>query len=171
MDTHPPEAGIDYRAIVDGLPGLFVILDAGLRIVGVSDAYNQATMTRREDMLGKTMFEVFPDNPGDPRADGVRNLYTSLRRVLQSCQPDTMAVQRYDVRRPGPDGGFEERYWSPVNTPVLDADGRVRYIVHKATDVTAFMRHQRQGPASPGTPRCAGPPGRAVGGGGVRAVP
>ena len=31
-----------------------------------------------------------------------------------------------------------------------------RYIVHKATDVTAFMRHQRQGPASPGTPDALG---------------
>lgn len=140
------EEDIDYRAIVEGLPGLFVILDAQLTIVGVSNAYNRATMTRREDMLGKTMFEVFPDNPDDAQADGVRNLHASLQRVLMSAAPDTMAVQKYDVRKPEQEGGgFEERYWTPINSPVLDGDGRVRYIIHKAEDVTEFIRLKQKG--------------------------
>lgn len=80
---------MDYHAIVYGLPGLFVILDAELTIVAVSDAYNQATMTRRDNMLGKSMFQVFPDNPGDPSADGIRNLLASLKRVLASRSSDS----------------------------------------------------------------------------------
>ena len=137
---------IDYRAIVENLPGLFVILDDALRIVGVSDAYNRSTMTRREEMLSRSMFEVFPDNPGDPSADGVRNLHASLRRVLKSAVPDTMAVQKYDVRKPSQEGGgFEERYWSVINSPVLDANGRIRYIIHKAEDVTEFIQLKHKG--------------------------
>jgi len=132
---------MDYRAIFEGLPGLFVVMEADLTIVEVSNAYHQATMTRREQMLGRSMFEVFPDNPGDPSADGQRNLRASLERVLQSGEPDTMAVQKYDVRKPELEGGaFEERYWSVVNSPILGPDGRVRYIIHKAEDVTEFIR-------------------------------
>ena len=140
------DVSVDYRAIIEGLPGLFVIMDAGLTIVEVSDAYNLATMTRREDMLGKSMFEVFPDNPDDPAADGQRNLRASLDRVLQSAAPDTMAVQKYDVRKPESEGGaFEERYWSVINSPVPGPDGRVRYIIHKAEDVTEFIRLKQKG--------------------------
>lgn len=52
-----------------------------------------------------------------------------------------MSVQRYDIRRPEHEGGgFEERYWSPINSPVLDGAGRVRYVIHKAEDVTEFIR-------------------------------
>ena len=137
---------MNYRAIVEGLPGLFVILDASLTIRAVSDAYTRSTMIRREDVLGRGMFEVFPDNPDDPSADGVRNLQASLRRVLSSGAPDTMSVQKYDVRRrPEEGGGFEERYWTVINSPVCDAAGAVLYIIHKAEDVTDFIHLKQQG--------------------------
>ena len=137
---------IDYRAIVEGMPVLFVVLDAQLTIVGVSDAYTKATMIRREDVLGRGMFDVFPDNPDDPTADGVNNLRASLERVLKSARPDTMAVQKYDVRKPKEEGGaFEERYWTVINAPVLDGAGRIRYIIHKAEDVTEFIHLKQSG--------------------------
>lgn len=146
MNTHFNQKSTDYRAIVQSLPGLFVVMDAELRIVEVSNAYNRATMTRRDEMLGKTMFEVFPDNPGDPGADGAHNLHASLERVMKSAAADTMAVQKYDVRKQQQEGGeFEERYWSVINSPVLDDDGRIRYIIHKAEDVTEFIRLKQMG--------------------------
>jgi hypothetical protein len=65
-------------------------------------------MTKREQIRGRGIFDVFPDNPDDPNATGVANLNASLQRVVGSCRPDTMPIQKYDIRRP--DGGFEERY-------------------------------------------------------------
>ncbi len=57
-----------------------------------------------------------------------------------------MAVQKYDIRRPESEGGgFEERYWSPVNSPVLGATGEVDYIIHRVEDVTEFVRLKQQG--------------------------
>ncbi|HEY1087676.1 MAG TPA: ATP-binding protein, partial [Archangium sp.] len=82
------------------------------------------------------MFDVFPDNPQDPTADGVRNLRASIERVLASGKPDTMAVQKYDI--PRPQGGFEVRYWSPRNLPVK-VDGRVAFVLHQAEDVTEYV--------------------------------
>ena len=97
-------------------------------------------MTKRDDILGRGIFEVFPDNPEDPTATGVRNLRASLQRVLQGKISDTMAVQKYDIRKPESEGrGFEERYWSPVNAPVFGPDGEIAYIIHRVEDVTDFV--------------------------------
>jgi PAS domain-containing protein len=132
------------RALLQALPGVFVLLDDQLSIVDISDAYALSTMIERDRVVGKNMFEVFPDNPDDPNADGVRNLQASLQRVIESLKPDTMAVQRYDVRKPLDEGGgFDERYWSVSNAPVLDEDGQLRFIIHKAQDVTEFIQLKR----------------------------
>jgi signal transduction histidine kinase/ActR/RegA family two-component response regulator len=139
----PPDP--DFRALFEGAPGLYLVLSPDLRIVAASDAYLQATMTTREGIVGRGMFDVFPDNPADVGATGVRNLRASLGRVLATGQPDSMAVQKYDVRRPTEEGGaFEERHWSPVNTPILGPDGEIAYIVHRVEDVTAFVRRKQQ---------------------------
>src|SRR5262245_3562212 len=103
-------------------------------------------MTKREDIVGRGLFDVFPDNPDDPAATGVSNLKASLQRVLQFKRPDAMAVQKYDIRKPDSEGGgFEERFWSPRNSPVFDADGRIAYIVHCVDDVTEFIRLKQLG--------------------------
>ncbi|PJZ56043.1 hybrid histidine kinase/response regulator LvrA [Leptospira barantonii] len=131
----------EYKLIFEALPGLYLILLPDFRIAAVSDAYLQATKTKRSEILGKGIFEVFPDNPSDPSADGVSNLRASLNIVLKDKVPNTMAVQKYDVRRPESEGGgFEEKYWSPMNSPLLNAKGEVVYIVHRAEEVTEFVR-------------------------------
>ncbi|MGA0610804.1 ATP-binding protein [Caldimonas sp. KR1-144] len=139
----------DFRLLFESAPGLYLALrpDAPrYTIVAVSDAYARATMTRREDILGRGLFDVFPDNPDDPHATGVSNLSASLGRVLASGASDTMAVQKYDVRRPAEQGGgFDERWWSPVNSPVFAADGSLSYLMHRVEDVTEFVRVQRRG--------------------------
>ena len=109
--------------------------------MAVSDAYLRATMTRREEILGRHLFDVFPDNPDDATATGVSNLRASLTRVLQHRAPDAMAVQKYDIRRPDSEGGgFEEQHWSPVNTPVFGVNEEIIYIIHRVEDVTEFVR-------------------------------
>lgn len=132
--------GVDFQLLFESAPGLFLVLDPHLHIVAVTDAYAQATLTERAQILGRAVFDVFPDNPNDPDAEGVRNLRVSLDRVLRERVTDAMPVQRYDVRRP--DDEFEERFWSPTNSPILDPDGNVRYIIHRVEDVTEFVRLQ-----------------------------
>lgn len=130
-----------FRALFESLPGRFLVLSPEHEIVAASDAYLEATMTRREDIVGRGLFEVFPDNPADAKADGTTHLRSSLNRVLQSRAPDTMPIQRYDVRDAA--GVFQERYWSPVNSPVLNADGQVEYVIHRAEDVTDLVLQRR----------------------------
>ncbi|MGB0034990.1 MAG: ATP-binding protein, partial [Candidatus Acidiferrales bacterium] len=145
-NSTPPGPAPDFQQLFQSAPGLYLVLTPGLKIVAVSDAYLRATMTEREKILGRGIFEVFPDNPDDLSATGVANLRTSLARVLQEKHPDTMAVQKYDIRKPESEGGaFEERYWSPVNSPILGPDSQVAYIIHRVEDVTEFVRLRQQG--------------------------
>ncbi len=135
---------LDYRGVFESAPGLYLVLQPDFTIVGVTDAYLRATRTRREEILGRGLFEVFPDNPADAHANGVLNLNASLQRVLNSRKMDAMAVQKYDIRRPAEEGGgFEERYWSPSNSPVFGRDGKIIYIIHRVEDVTELVRLQQ----------------------------
>ncbi|MEH2166914.1 MAG: ATP-binding protein [Nostoc sp.] len=136
---------LNFQTLFESIPGLYIVYSLDLVIVGGSDAYFRATKTKREDVVGRHLFEVFPDNPDDPNATGVRNLRASLESVLKHQKPDTMAVQKYDIRRPESEGGgFEERYWTPTNSPVFDEKGEMTHIIHRAEDVTEFVRVQQQ---------------------------
>src|SRR5467141_582911 len=140
-----PSTPPDFQALFQSTPGRYLVLAPDFTIKAVTDAYLLATMTNRENILGRGIFDVFPDTPDDPSATGVRNLRTSLQRVIQGKTPDTMAVQKYDIRKPESEGGgFEERFWSPVNSPVFGSDKGVVYIIHRVEDVTEFVRLKQQ---------------------------
>lgn len=138
----------DFCILFEKCPGQYLVLlpDSQFTIVAVTDAYTRVTMTQRSDILYRGVFEVFPDNPDDPQASGVANLTASLNRVIHEKTHDVMAVQKYDIRRPDSEGGsFEERYWCPVNSPVLGSDNQLLYIIHRVEDVTEFIKLKQQG--------------------------
>src|ERR1700756_5007321 len=83
---------VDYRVLFENAPGLHLVIDQHFTIVAVSDAYLSATMPVPAASVGRLLFDVFPDDPADPAANGVRNLKASLERVLKFRQPDPMAV-------------------------------------------------------------------------------
>jgi hypothetical protein len=115
---------------------LLLLLDPGpgLHIVDLTENYGKATMTNRANIAGEFLFSVFPDNPDQPSADGVYNLYVSLVTAAETGKPHAMAVQRYDVR--DPTGRFVKKFWQPVNTPIFSEDGSLLYLLHHVKDVT-----------------------------------
>lgn len=136
---------MNFWAVFKSAPDAYLLLapDAPrFTMVAANEARLRATMTRRDDVIGHPLFEVFPDNPQDPAATGVRNLRASLDEVLRTRRPHRMPLQKYDIRRP--DGSFEERYWDPLNSPVFDDDGALIYIVHRVEDVTEQVRTGRR---------------------------
>lgn len=131
---------IDHEAVFRALPGAVALLTPDLVYADANDAYLSLSGRTREQVVGRYIFDVFPDNPHDPGASGVRNLYASLQRVATTGVRDTMALQRYDVEFPDRPGVWEERYWSPVNVPVLAADGSVALVLHRVEEVTELIR-------------------------------
>jgi signal transduction histidine kinase len=136
---------MDFRLLFEESPDVLLVLlpDAPrFTMVAATEARLRATHTTRET-LGRGLFEVFPDNPDAPDASGTSALRASLERVLETRTPDTMAVQRYDIR--GPDGTFQSKYWSPKNIPVLAANGDVTYLLHRVEDVTELVQASELG--------------------------
>lgn len=136
----------DLLQILRSAPDLYLILSPTFEIIDASDTYIKATLTNRKAMIGKNLFDVFPDNPVDLNANGTRNLRQSLENVLKNKTPDAMAVQKYDIRKDSEDmNSFEIRYWSPINTPVFDDNQRIKYIIHRVEDVTDFIHLKELG--------------------------
>lgn len=113
-------------------------------ILAVNDAFLKAASRIRHDLLGKSLFEVFPANPDDEEDTGEWSLRNSLARVIATGEPETMPVQRYHIRVVLPNGevGFEERFWSVGNTPIFGEDGKLLCISHITTDITDQIRAQ-----------------------------
>jgi hypothetical protein len=84
----------DFQALFESAPGLYPVLEPDLAIAAVSNAYLQATMTQRAEILGRNIFDVFPDPPDDPTATGVgdlravRTVYARRGFLDQSARQD-----------------------------------------------------------------------------------
>ena len=130
----------DYRALVDASPYPYLLIDTALRIIGANRAYLEVT-GRTADIIGLLLFEVFPANPGDPDPTNPAIVEASIRHAIATRQPHTTAFLRYAVPRETAEGTvFDERFWSTVHTPVLDADGNVAFVSQNAIDVTDLYR-------------------------------
>jgi PAS domain S-box-containing protein len=117
-----------------------VVIPPDFTITAVNDAYLRATMTDREAIVGRSLFEIFPENPESP-SGGVGALRASLEHVVATRRLHEMPVTKYDIPRPAALGGdFEERWWKPRNAPVFGAAGALVSIIHNVEDVTARVR-------------------------------
>ncbi|QYX82163.1 PP2C family protein-serine/threonine phosphatase [Streptomyces akebiae] len=140
------ETAIDYAAVFQALPGMVALLTPELVYADANEEFLRVSGRTREQVVGRYLFDVFPDNPDDPSADGMRNLAASLDRVVESGERDAMALQRFDVESAERPGEWEERYWSPVNAPILGTDGKVTLLIHRVEEVTELIRARERAP-------------------------
>jgi serine phosphatase RsbU (regulator of sigma subunit) len=134
---------IDYPGVFAALPSPCLVLGTDLVIAAANRAFCEVTGRSPVELLGQYLFDVFPDNPADPEADGVDTLKASLHRVLLSGQTDHMALQKYDIPVPGNPEVFKERWWTAINVPLLGRDGKVTWIIHRSEDMTDVIRAHR----------------------------
>jgi PAS domain S-box-containing protein len=127
--------------IFAALPANYLLLAPNapdFTIVACSRNYASATGMTKEILIGRNLFDVFPDNPNDKDITGSERLSQSLHRVIQTKTPDVMSITHYDV--PGTSGDFMEKFWNPVNLPILNARGELLYILHSAEDTTEKLK-------------------------------
>ncbi|HYC86467.1 MAG TPA: PAS domain S-box protein [Chryseosolibacter sp.] len=105
-------------------------------IAEVSDAFLTARSLKRNNLVGRRLFEAFPDAQQPEHSS---NLTYSLLYVLEHKSPHKMAIERTH----GSHGFFSEQFWLPENTPVLDADGSVSCIIYSIRDVTDRVLAER----------------------------
>lgn len=135
LQRQSQDKAIDFERLFDALPSPHMLIDRDLRYVAVNKAYEAVTMRRREELLGRNLFDMFPNE-----GEGGRRLRDSLNRVLETGETDTLAYIPYDIPRPAEQGGgMEQRYWTAVHTPVCGPDGRVDYVLQNTVDVTEMV--------------------------------
>ncbi|MDL4817429.1 sensor histidine kinase [Actinomadura opuntiae] len=133
-------AEIDLSAVFEAMPVACAVLTPGLRYVAVNRAYERLSGHSRDGLVGRPFYEVFPGGPG---GEGMAEVRASLERVAASGEIDIMPLQRYDIEIPGRAGAFEERYWSIRNAPLPAPDGTVVALIHRAEEVTSYIRQLR----------------------------
>ncbi|MGC5038249.1 PP2C family protein-serine/threonine phosphatase [Streptomyces sp. DT190] len=134
------EPRIDYAAVFHALPGMVALLTPELVYADATEDFLRLAGRTREQLLGRYIFDVFPENPAEPAAAGMRETRESMLRVVATGERDTMALLRYDIEDRERPGHWVEHFWSPVNAPVLGPDGRVALIVHRVEEVTELIR-------------------------------
>jgi PAS domain S-box-containing protein len=139
---------IDIHSVFNSVPGSYLVLASDIprfTILAASDAYLKATKTIRDEIIGKGVFEVFPDNPGDTTTNAVEFASASFTRVVKLKQEDVMGIRRHDIRLKTTEGEvFKVKFWRPVNYPVFGPDGEVAYILHHVEDITESVLRQEK---------------------------
>jgi GAF domain-containing protein len=132
---------VDWPGLFQALPTAYLVMTPDLRIADANQAYLDSVGRRREEILGRDVFEAFPPTPDAMDESGVSRIQVSFERVLRTGQAETMPLQKYDV--PDSAGGMTERYWSLIHVPVLDEQGRPALLVQRAENVTDYV-HERE---------------------------
>lgn len=123
-----------FKTIFEKSPGsLLVKGDAPhFTIVAASDTYLEVTSSTRETTIGKGFFEAFPEDKTLADDTNARTVFT---RVVETGQKVYVPAYRFDVYDPDTKNtGI--RYWSCNNTPILDTEKKVAYILNTVVDIT-----------------------------------
>ncbi|MHA4896603.1 ATP-binding protein [Pedobacter sp. PWIIR3] len=115
--------------VFETIPAMYLILSPDLIILTASNLYLSLTLKVRNEIKGKNIFEVFPIDETDTNSYSLRD---SLENVLQTKKSHRLPVAY-----------FVHRYWDSTNTPVLDDDGEISYIIHATNDVTSEVLAER----------------------------
>ena len=139
------EQAIDLAAAFEASSNPYMLLTPNLRYAGMNAAYLAATGLKREDMIGRPLFEIFDGGPTEEGSDNARQLKASFEKVLTTGERDHIACLGYALPVIGPDGAIthEDRYWSCSHTPLHDAEGKIVLILQHTTDITELERLRR----------------------------
>ncbi|MEJ8755584.1 PAS domain-containing protein [Pontibacter sp. H259] len=135
---------LPFLKIFEAQSGLGLIVSPEFRILGVTDSLLAETFNDRETIIGKYIFDIFPDNPGAPDAASTTNLRKAFEHALAKGEPYRLHVQRYDIADPDNPGCFIERYWNANTIPIFNDAGQVVCILHETINITEEIKAKRQ---------------------------
>jgi PAS domain S-box-containing protein len=127
----------DFEAIFREAPNPYVLLDTGLRIVDMNAAYLRATNSERDRIVGRYIFDAFPDGDDSPNSGGIEMVRQSLLKVIEERRPDHLALVEYSIE--GQDG-YDRRYWSATHVPIFGSGGEVAFVLQNTVDVTELTK-------------------------------
>ncbi len=155
MNAVEPLLPADFQALFDNSPEVLFVMraEAPYPFLAVNAAFLRVTMTQRDAVLGRGLFEVFPANPDSPTTHNMPDVLGTLGRICRTGQGELIPPYRYDIPRPAEaGGGFEERFWQMKIDPASFSDEReVRLLLGRSEDITAKVREATLAAAEIGT--------------------
>ncbi len=123
---------IDFANLFALMPSPYMILDRELRFVDANPAYLAVTGRKREEIMGRFVFDVFPET-----AERRTRFEDAFRRAIAG-EPNAIVRQRFDIARPASEGGgLKPVIWTTHHIPIRDADGAIVGMLQKALDCTS----------------------------------
>jgi two-component system sensor histidine kinase VicK len=134
----PALPGDIFKIVFEKSPGSLLVKGDAPRftIVAVSDTYLEVTSSTRDAILGKGFFEAFPEDKTLSDDTNARNVFA---KVVATGKKINVPAYRFDVRDVET-GDYHLRYWSCCNTPILNAENEVAYILNTVVDITGEVK-------------------------------
>jgi two-component system CheB/CheR fusion protein len=128
-----------FQTVFEKSPGSLLIKADCPRftIFAASDSYLAITSGKREEVIGKGFFEVYPDD--NVEFDNRTSARKEFTKVIETRQKVEVPTYRFDVYDPETKK-YNIHYWSCSNSPVLDDTGNVAYILNTVVDITGEVK-------------------------------
>lgn len=116
-------AGVDHVAIFEQSPNPYAVVDRELRCVAANPAFRWVFLRSRQELVGASLMTVFAEDSEEQRA----RLRAAIDDVFRTGQVAVVAaVQGHGL---GLLGEAAHRAWGATYVPVLDATGRVAFVL------------------------------------------
>ncbi|MBC5992732.1 PAS domain-containing protein [Pontibacter cellulosilyticus] len=135
----------DLTLVFRALPGFYMLLSPDFTIIDATEVYVKSINFKIEEIIGKNFFDTFPAEANEFNKTTKIEVYNSLVYVIVHKEAHTLSHIRFDIPQPAAlGGGLEERFWKTINTPILNDEGELLYILHQPEDITDIVRLEQQ---------------------------
>ena len=118
---------LNFEAIFLDAPVPVMVLDRNLAYVAANDAYLRMVSKTKDDLIGRYVFDVFPEEP-----DRVKTMVDIFQKVFDGERPVFKEIP-FTIEV---DGKQTEHWWTASHAPVAGPDGAAKYLVQYSENVT-----------------------------------
>lgn len=117
-----------HQTIFNRMPNPAMILNKNLVFVDANDAYCRAVQRHRTEIIGRYVFDVFPNTP-----ERIAQVKESFEKTLSG---ETVAIDPQVLDLRFVDKSLENRTWQITQFRVHCEEGNADYLVQRSEDVT-----------------------------------
>ncbi|MGN6131457.1 MAG: PP2C family protein-serine/threonine phosphatase [Nocardioidaceae bacterium] len=136
--------------LFDAFPTPGLLLDLDWTVLAANAAYVSLTGRPREALVGRSLFDAFPDT--DPGRTASQNVRRVLEAAVRTQKAAVLRAHRYDISPTGDPRDAQPRYWTTTSVPLIGAQGQAEAVLQLVHDVTALTQNA-QASVTPGPVR------------------
>ncbi|WP_286761795.1 PAS domain S-box protein [Salegentibacter sp. UBA1130] len=133
-----------HKSIFRNLPFPCLLFEKKKNLYVIKEAnslYCKVTDKSEKELIGKTVEEVFPDNP---TFSGLKDILDSFNNAYTSKESHRIDVLRYDLYD-NQNITYDLKYWEVENIPVFDEVENTWYILNIVKDITTQIIEKDRG--------------------------